>query len=288
MIVNTLTEVKDFLQAQFCYHFFITPLPFPLEKEYRDFAERACEFVASRRTELIQRNKPRHHVIHRFEQPGNPQAKKVLITHGWMSRAAYMVKLIRALHQEGYDVYALDFPAHGEARGWQLTWLDAVTIINSTLNELGPFYAVLGHSFGGSMLLNTLNLAHQLPEWELQHMPDKAVMIASPTQMRTPVSKLARRMGLNGSAFLQLRNVIRQNSKTNIAHLNFRKMINTCEIPILCIHGNEDDSVSPNESIVFCRRYPHASLSLLPGVDHVGVLIDSRVETRIIQYLDIG
>ncbi|MDP1604324.1 MAG: alpha/beta fold hydrolase [Legionella sp.] len=285
MIANFLTGMRDFFHAQLCYQLFITPLPIPLEKEYRDFALRACEFVENNRTNVIDCSSPRHHVIHHFAQKDNPAAKKILITHGWMSRAAYMVKIIRALHKQGYDVYALDFPAHGEAKGLQLTWTDSVIILKETLNKLGPFYGVIGHSFGGSMLLNTLNLASQLPEWQVDTLPERAVLIASPTNMRTPVGKLARRFKLSGQAYLLLREAIRQNSNTHIRHLHTRHFIRKGEIPILCIHGNDDHTIDPHESISFCRHYPHASLALIPGIDHVGVLIDERVEAIVSNFL---
>jgi alpha-beta hydrolase superfamily lysophospholipase len=285
MIANILTGMRDFFHAQLCYQLFITPLPIPLEKEYRDFALRACEFVVNNRTKVIDCPSPRHHVIHHFAQLNNPNAKKVLITHGWMSRAAYMVKIIRALHQQGYDVYALDFPAHGEAKGLQLTWTDSVMILKETLNKLGPFYGVIGHSFGGSMLLNTLNLASQLPEWQIDTLPERAVLIASPTNMRTPVSNLARRFKLSGQGYLLLRDAIRQNSDTNITHLYTRHFVKRGQIPVLCIHGNDDRTIDPQESIGFCRHYPHASLALIPGIDHVGVLIDKRVETIVGNFL---
>ncbi|MFC3909086.1 alpha/beta hydrolase [Legionella dresdenensis] len=284
MITNTLTEVKNFVHAQLCYQLFITPLPIPLEHEYRDFAQRACEYMIEKRTEKLEFNDPRHYVIHHFAQD-NPEAKKVLITHGWMSRAAYMVRFIRSLHQQGYDVYALDFPAHGESRGLQLTWIDAVLILRDILNNLGPFHGVIGHSFGGSMLFNLLNLSFQLPEWQLDHMPGGAVLIASPTNMRTPVSSFARWFKLSGRSYSLLRNAIRQRSNTNITHLNFRHFVNHGQVPVLCVHGTNDVSIHPNESITFCRRYQHASLALIPDADHVDVLIDKRVESTVSNFL---
>lgn len=284
MINNMLTELRNFFHAQLCYQLFITPLPIPLEKEYRDFAHRAEEFIIKNRTAKIHRVFPRHHVLHYFAQD-KAHAKKVLITHGWMSKAAYMVKIIRHLHHQGYEVYALDFPAHGEAKGFQLTWFDSVMIIREILNNLGSFYAVIGHSFGGSMILNTLNLATQLPAWRLNAPPEKAVLVASPTNMHTPVSKLARRLKLNGQGLLRLRSVIQKNSETPIKHLNFRHLVQHAEIPILCVHGQDDSTIAPEESIRFCRHYPHASLALLPKVDHVGVLIDERVERIVSNFL---
>lgn len=281
MLVKMLREMKDYFHAQLCYQLFITPLPLKMEAEYRDFATRACEFIINNRSNMLDFHSPRHYVIHHFAQNNNPQAKKILITHGWTSRAAYMIRTIRMLHQQGYEVYALDFPAHGDAHGFQLTWVEAVIILRDTLNKLGPFYGVIGHSFGGSMLLNTLNLAGQLPQWQIDSVPERAVLLSSPTTMRTPVSNLARRLKLSRPSFLLFRDVIRQHSETSIKHLNFRHFINHGKIPVLCIHGQEDNTIDPRESIIFCRRYPHASLALIPGVDHVGVLIDKRVENMV-------
>lgn len=285
MIANALTGMKDFIYAQLCYQLFITPMPLKLEQEYKDFARRACEFISTERTQMIHVESPRHHVIHHFAQPHNPNAKKVLITHGWMSRAAYMVKLIRSLHKQGYEVYALDFPAHGDARGLQLTWTESVTILRDILNNLGPFYAVMGHSFGGSMLLNTLNLAGQFPEWQINTLPERAILIASPTSLFTLISKLARRFHLSRQSCLLLRDTIRQSSSPHVKHLNFRHLIHHTNVPILCIHGKEDETILPKESINFCRHYPQASLALLPDIDHVGVLIDPRVEKTVSNFL---
>lgn len=76
----------------------------------------------------------------------------------------------------------------------QLPWTDAVAILRDTINQYGPFYAVIGHSFGGSMLLNTLNVSGQLPDWQLKYKPECAILIASPTQMRSPVNRIAKNL----------------------------------------------------------------------------------------------
>lgn len=285
MITNTLSEFKDFLHAQLCYQLFITPIHLPIEKEYREFARQACDFFIANRTRVIHADIPRHHVIHQFEQPNNPNAKKVLITHGWLSRAAYMMRLVNALHKQGYEIYALDFPAHGEAKGIQLTWTDAVSILKHTMNDLGPFHAVIGHSFGGSMLLNTLNLASQFPEWQLNTNPERVVMLASPTRMRIPVGKMAKRFNLSGRGYSLLRELFYQNAITDLKNLDFRRFASHAKIPFLCIHGEKDDSIMPIESTLFCQHYPCASLELLPDADHISVLFDERVENRVCQFL---
>jgi pimeloyl-ACP methyl ester carboxylesterase len=285
MLVNSITELYDFLHAKLCYQFFITPIHLPIEKEYRDFAHRAVEFFAAKRSRSFSLDSPRHHVVHHFEQANNPMAPKILIAHGWMSRAAYMSGLIRALHNRGYQIYAIDFPAHGEAKGIQLAWTDAVAILRQTINNFGPFYGVIGHSFGGSMLLNTLNLGSKFPEWKINYEPERVILMASPTRMRIPVSRLARRFKLSGKGLIYLRECFRQSANTDIKNLDLRHYSKHSKTPFLCIHGEADNSILPSESALFCQQYPHASLVLLPGVDHISVLIDARVEDKVCQFL---
>lgn len=287
IMTDSLLRVRNSLHAQLCYQFFITPIPMPLEKKYRDFAKMACEFLEIKRTEVLHQNLPRHYVIHRFAQEKNPQAKKILITHGWMSRAAYMAVLINDLHRSGYDVYALDFPAHGDAKGYQLPWTDAVTIIKDVLNQQGPFHGVIGHSFGGSMLLNTLNLSGQVPNLQLGHKPEKAILIASPTHMRGPIADIARRFKLNGYAYLQLRHLIAQKAEIDLSLIRLNHFITQQpNTPFLCIHGEQDATVMPSESISFCQQYKNADLALLKDADHISILMDKRVGELIINFLN--
>ncbi|WP_454782740.1 alpha/beta hydrolase [Legionella sp. WA2022007384] len=287
MITSSLIRVRDMLHAQLCYQAFITPIFFPLEKQYRDFAKLACEFIEGKRTEVIHQEFPRHHVLHRFVPQKNSKGKKILITHGWISRAAYMARIIQALYQQGYEVYALDFPAHGEAKGLQLPWTDAVAILKDTINQHGPFYAVIGHSFGGSMLLNTLNVAGQLPEWQLNQKPERAILIASPTQMRSPVNRIAKKFKLSGHGYLQLRQVMKQQAQFDINLIRLHHFIaQSPDISFLCIHGELDDTISTKESIEFCEKYSNSRLCLLPDANHVSVLLDERVGPLVCNFLE--
>jgi pimeloyl-ACP methyl ester carboxylesterase len=286
MMTSSLAALKDLLHAQLCYQLFITPVHLPIEKKYRDFASMACEFIEYKRSEVIHQEAPRHHVIHRFKPQHNNEAKKILITHGWLSRAAYMVCLIRSLQKEGYDVYAIDFPAHGEAKGLQLPWTDASAVIRHVLNEYGPFYGAIGHSFGGSMLLNTVNLSGQVAKWQLNHSLERAVLIASPIQMRNPVTTLARKFKLNGHGYLYLRQLFREQTEIDPSLVRLRNFIaQEPNIPFLCIHGEQDESISPRESITFCEEYNNASLCLLDNADHISVLMDKRVEQEVSRFL---
>ncbi len=283
MALFSWRALKDFLHAQLCYQYFITPLPLPLEKAHRGFARIACEFLSFNRTNIIHGSTPRHYVIHHFA--AKPNARKILITHGWMSRAAYMARLIWKLQQAGYEIYALDFPAHGEARGFQVTWLESAAVLRQILNEFGPFYGVIGHSYGGAMLLNTFHLAQQLPAWRLDCIPQKAVFLAAPMTLKTPISGVARYFKLNGRAFSRFKCAVKKHSQAHLKYLNSRQFMQASDMPILCVHGEDDTTILPDESKHFCRHYPHASLTLLPKVNHVSILIDERIEKIVHDFL---
>lgn len=286
MITESLTHVRDILHAQLCYQVFITPIHLPLEKEYKNKAKKGCEFLEHRRNEIIHEQYPRHHVLHRFIPHQKSNGKKILIAHGWASRAAYMANIINKLYEDGYEIYAIDFPAHGEAKGLQLPWIDAVTIIREALNKYGPFYGVIGHSFGGSMLLNTLNIAGQLPEWKLNNLPERAILIASPTQMRSPVNQMAKKLKLSGYGYMQLRQLMQDEAKIDLSLVQLNHFVSQSpNIPFLCIHGELDKTVNPKESSIFCRKYPYADLRLLPDADHVSVLMDERVDHLVCDFL---
>lgn len=137
------------------------------------------------------------------------------------------------------------------------------------------------------MLLNTLNLAGQLPEWQLHNKPERAVLIASPTHMRSPVNSIARRFKLTGHGYLQLRQLIRQQAEIDINLIRLRHFtMQNPDTSFLCIHGEQDSTIDPRESVNFCQQYKNANLSLLPDADHVSVLMDERVEKLVCDFLD--
>lgn len=287
MISESLIYLRDLLHAQLCYQYIITPVHLPIPQEYREFAHKACEYIEVKRSEVIHQNTPRHHVLHHFIPKNKANGKKILITHGWMSRAAYMARIIKVLHHHGYEIFALDFPAHGDAKGIQLIWTEAATIIKKTINQYGPFYGVIGHSYGGSMLLYTMNLSGQLPEWNINSQPERVILIASPVRVRTVINNVAKRFKLSGAAYLQLKRLFSQQTTLDLKRIHLNRFLSQSpDIPILCIHGKLDNTITTQESEFLCQHYEHASLSILPDADHVSILIDERIDKLIYEFLE--
>lgn len=64
-----------------------------------------------------------------------------------------------------------------------------------------------------------------------------------------------------------------------------RFLLQNPDTPFLCIHGELDSTVHPNESIGFCKQYKNSNLSILPNADHISVLMDERVEHLLCEFL---
>lgn len=82
-----------------------------------------------------------------------PAARRVLVVHGWGSRAEYLSALADGLNSAGLEVVLLDLPGHGRSYGRSLDMRKAAEAIAATEARLGPFDAAVGHSFGGAALM---------------------------------------------------------------------------------------------------------------------------------------
>lgn len=74
----------------------------------------------------------------------------VLVIHGWESHTGRMIPLIRPLLAQGYRVFALDAPGHGLSPKAQTDLLDVGQAIQAMMEQHGPFYGVIAHSFGAA------------------------------------------------------------------------------------------------------------------------------------------
>lgn len=77
--------------------------------------------------------------------------KKVLVLHGWESRASDFSKLVEKL-KEIATVYVLDFPGHGKSPKSRAHLPMFVDAIETTLDSLGEVDTVIGHSLGAASL----------------------------------------------------------------------------------------------------------------------------------------
>ena len=78
---------------------------------------------------------------------------QVLVVHGLDCSRDIMNILSFGLADAGFEVFSIDLPGHGESRSG-FNAIQARNVVGSVLDRLGQETAVLGHSFGGGVLLD--------------------------------------------------------------------------------------------------------------------------------------
>lgn len=73
-----------------------------------------------------------------------------LLVHGWESQSGRWRKAVPVLLKAGYQVIAVDAPAHGRSDGGRFTMLEYAGIIKFLLQKNMPVDLVIGHSVGAS------------------------------------------------------------------------------------------------------------------------------------------
>lgn len=100
--------------------------------------------------------------------------KKILLIHGWNSRASHFRNYIASLTRRGYCIVGFDAIGHGHSDGNWTNILQYLEVIQAVRQQYGDFYAVIGHSFGGFSIPKAINdgLVYQ-----------KAVLLGTPDSM---------------------------------------------------------------------------------------------------------
>lgn len=95
----------------------------------------------------------------------------VLLIHGWEGHTGRVIPLIEPLLQGGYRVFTLDAPGHGLSPPASTHLLDVGYAIQAMIEQHGPFYGIVGHSFGAAA--SAIMLAR-----EAGLMPEKLVLLS--------------------------------------------------------------------------------------------------------------
>ena len=106
--------------------------------------------------------------------------KIVVLVHGWESSSRIYESFVAPLLSAGYRVVAIDGPAHGFSSLRETNLFDfgdALHAVLQRLEKIGEVYALVGHSFGGSSLVNMLHRKRKPAPLA------KVVIIASPSRL---------------------------------------------------------------------------------------------------------
>ncbi|WP_161554273.1 alpha/beta fold hydrolase [Stenotrophobium rhamnosiphilum] len=204
------------------------------------------------------------------------QGKPVLLLHGWESRAAHMAAFVPPLLERGFQVIALDAPAHGESQGEFMDVVKYGRAILATASDLGPFAGVIAHSFGAGAALYAYANGLQVPA---------CVQLAGPSTLTSIMRHLSSLVSLNEQSIAHLRTMLNEHAGVPIEVMDIDALQSGRAHPALLIHDPEDRVVPASNSYELLAAWPDASFLRVAGLGHKRILSDVFVVSSAVGFI---
>jgi pimeloyl-ACP methyl ester carboxylesterase len=259
-----------------------TPNPARLSERERKSAERAAGFLAQARRHCLTTSSGRVTVFEFRPAPGVERVGTVLAIHGWGSRTEHMKALIESFRDAGYRVAALDLPGHGASSGRRLTMLHALDAVSVAGQWVGPFAAIVGHSFGGAVACNAVAGSVQ---GIAPVAAERLVLIAAPSSMPAIFDEFARFLNVGRKSFAAMANQVERITGRRLESFVASPEFALTQPPTLIIHAPDDREVSADHARAYAAAGEHIRLHWAEGLGHRRILADPDVARLAVSFL---
>lgn len=210
-------------------------------------------------------------VVHRAGQRGGPRA---LLVHGWNGAAADWHALTRALVADGFDVTALDLPAHGASRGRVSSLPRFVRGVIEADRRHGPFDVWIAHSMGAAAALAALARGGRAR---------RVVLLGGLVDPAGALREFARGFGLSPAATHAYLTGIEREEAMPLADLDGLRNAQALRAPALIVH-DRDDRVVPLTHGRALAETLQARLLLTSGLGHRRLLSDAGIVRSVVDF----
>ena len=201
----------------------------------------------------------------------------MILMHGWSGRATQFYKIIEAMVNEGYHVFSIEGPGHGESKQRQTSMIQFVDALEVIIEEFGPIEISIGHSLGGMAVFNA---------FERKHLPlKKAIIIGAPANVRNVVNDFAEAVAAGPKVAQGIIDRIETNFEVDIQHVSTDYLAQLHNPPGLIIHDEQDIDVDVSNARAMAKVWTNAKLIISDGLGHRRILEDEGVIKRIIDFL---
>ncbi len=210
---------------------------------------------------------------------GADDAPLVLLSYGWAYNAGRWRHFVPHLVEAGYRVLAYDPPGHGLAPSGTMNIPANAAIIRALLEDYGPVYAIVGHSFGGgSSVCALMGLPRALH-------PRRMVIMASFSFAPRIFQAYKKALGLWSPLYWRMVRGFEKRVGHSIDYYDFAMM--TAALPHiegLLVHDPGDPVTPYEESRRYHDFWPESYLySPREGGHHLGTAGITRAVLRFIQ-----
>lgn len=216
-----------------------------------------------------------------FPAEGKGTGETVLVTHGWGARTEHMLDIITALRRAGWSVVALDLPGHGASGGRTLQMAMAVEAVDAARRQYGHFAMMLGHSFGGAVVLNAaVGSVAGIPA----NPADRITLISAPNDLPSVFNWFADLLGLRPGSRQAFFDRVEQITGRPLASFFGTVQMAKLARPALVIHARDDKELSSDNARGFATAGSHVEVLWADGYGHRRILKAPEVIGAVTQF----
>ncbi|REG85294.1 alpha/beta hydrolase [Winogradskyella sediminis] len=204
------------------------------------------------------------------------KGKTVLLAHGWESNTSRWAYILKDLKSQGYNIVALDAPAHGRSDGKQFNAILYSEFINIVANKFQPD-VLIGHSVGGMSSVFYMH-KYQLPSL------NKMVLLGAPAHFTGVFERYKSMMGFNKKISKGLDNIIIERFGQPVSYFSVANFTTSIEAKGLVIHDKKDRIIPYEDGQLIANRYKNSEFITTTGYGHG--LKDPSLTPKIIEFIN--
>ncbi len=201
---------------------------------------------------------------------------RVLLVHGWDGRGTQMGRIAGAIADAGFEAICVDLPAHGESPGVATHVPEAKDYLLKVGEELGPFQAVIAHSFGACASIYAVyqGLATQ-----------RVIYVAGANRFTGIFDRYCEAVGVRGLAkdkfYAKVEALVGIDASKNYPALWAAKLDTSAFI----IHDRDDQDAPYSDGLEMHAAWKGSRMLTTEGLGHRRILKSKEVLNAIVTYL---
>ncbi|MEM6782774.1 MAG: alpha/beta fold hydrolase [Bacteroidota bacterium] len=208
-------------------------------------------------------------------------ARTALLVHGWEGDALNFVAFVEPLRQAGFDVVALDGPAHGASSGERSDALRHARAIMAAIQHLGHVDLLVGHSFGGYACAFAVAGVPDLIE---PQRVGRLALIAAPDTFEGVFHRFAQMVGFSQAVERRIHSRVEAMGGQPASFFSVRHALGTVAVPTLVIHDRADKEIPFAEGEANGAAGPHVAFHPTDGLGHRRILRAPDVVQTVVSF----
>lgn len=204
------------------------------------------------------------------------EGKTVLFAHGWESNSYRWRYIIEPLLEKGYNIVAIDAPAHGKSDGTTFTAIKYAGIIKSTIELYEPQF-IIAHSVG---CMATTYQESQSPHKCIE----KIVFLGSPNRLDNIMKSYQEVVPFNNTVFNNMDIEVERIFKLRFKDFSVEKFAQNIQTPVLLIHNKNDEIIPFSTLRELESEFSNATVFEAPTGGHS--LYNNEVAETVISFIE--